>query len=190
MKKIEEKWGIKQMFEYACVKYEYDNPQLVRIGCERKIRRTIKDLNWVKKEKNAKNLKYKLPVHKAKALIDTWLKSYFEEVSYEPNVKNFNKKDAILNEQSLKALEEYDPNSLTCDLPPEKEINDSIDRMMLRAIFDIFYEFDEKSYRDDYIKRHSLVIPEDTQPYLSGYFQVNERLENPLKNYCVKKSKS
>lgn len=58
---------------------------------------------------------------------------------------------------------------------------------MIRNIFDLFYEFDKKSYVEDYKKRESLVTDDVKKPYQKGYSQINAKLNNPIKFYCIRK---
>lgn len=194
-------WSVKKILEYAERKYYLDletvdeNGNTKQASFEKKIRRVMQEnfkLNERtktnrKKGGKIKSLIYELPEREAKYLVDVMLKSYFKK--FEPSQTIFGKFDEELNEKNLKALEEYDPseNEEYDNEPLEENIEKSIDRFMIRNIFDLFYEFDKKSYVEDYKKRESLVADDVIEPYQKGYSQINAKLNNPIKFYCIRK---
>lgn len=100
--------------------------------------------------------------------------------------------DVKINEKRLLSLESYNPNNEAeieqDNTPTAKEIDDSIDRLMLRDLFEHLYEFNESEYRNDYIERASLIEPEDIKEQTKeGYSLLNEKLTHPLKYYCSKR---
>lgn len=192
-------WQVKDMLEYAKKKY------LLLEGCtecfnsmrakyEKQIRRTMYELNMTKKNGNNRCI-YVLPERKAKYLIDVVLKSYFEKNSDQMLIeKKYSEEDKILNIKAQKALEEFDPLEHyegdydgSNDFLYNAEIEKSIDRQMLHAIFNLFYEFDENSYREDYIKRKNLTSDDIKEPYNKGYSLVNHKLQNFVNSYCKRK---
>ena len=66
-----------------------------------------------------------------------------------------------------------------------------IDRMMIRAIFDLFYDFDEKEFRAALYERAAHLKKEfnESITVLQGYSALSQRLENPLGNYISLKNK-
>lgn len=83
----------------------------------------------------------------------------------------------------------YHLPALTVDEMNEEILNETIDRMMLRTIFDMFFDFDEKSFRHDLYERAAHIkeidrdgiIPED------GFSELTRKLENPLGIYVTPK---
>lgn len=67
-------------------------------------------------------------------------------------------------------------------------IDQTVDRLMLRAIFDIFYDFNEIKYRRDFLERSKLVNTEvEPNEFGEGYSELTMMLENPLKYYVSRK---
>lgn len=62
-----------------------------------------------------------------------------------------------------------------------------IEKMMLRALFEKFYEFDEKKFRKDLIWRAKFIVPGDPVRFESGYYDLTQRLENPIGYYVFPK---
>lgn len=194
-------WSVKKILEYAERKYYLDletvdeNGNTKQASFEKKIRRVMQE-NFKLKErtktdkktgKKKKSFIYELPEREAEYLVDVMLKSYFEQFT-ELSQAIFEELDKELNEKNLQALEEYDPSEEEYDNEPlEENIEKSIDRFMLRHIFYLFYEFDKKSYVEDYKKRESLVTDDVIEPYQKGYSQINAKLNNPIKFYCIRK---
>lgn len=76
----------------------------------------------------------------------------------------------------------------TNDSAYDEFIEQTIDRMMLRALFDMFYDFNETGFRRDLLERSSLIIPTaGPNEYGDGYSELTEKLENPLGYYISRK---
>lgn len=194
-------WSVKKILEYAERKYYLDletvdeNGNTKQASFEKKIRRVMQE-NFKLKErtktdkktgKKKKSFIYELPEREAEYLVDVMLKSYFEQFT-ELSQAIFEELDEELNKRNSQALEEYDPSEEEYDNEPlEENIEKSIDRFMLRHIFYLFYEFDKNSYVEDYKKRESLVTDDVIEPYQKGYSQINAKLNNPIKFYCIRK---
>lgn len=197
-------WTVKTIREYAERKYYLDSETFDENGnskkatFEKQIRRAMKEKfnlkERIKKDKKTgmkkTNLIYELPEREARYLVDVLLKSYFEQFT-ELSQAIFSELDKELNKRNLQALEEYDQNEGEeyDNAPLEEDIEKSIDRFMLRSIFNLFYEFDKKSYVEDYKKRESLVTDDVKEPYQKGYSQINAKLNNPIKFYCTRKKR-
>lgn len=114
---------------------------------------------------------------KVKATIDNalWTKKQFHTLTNGERVK--------------KESFGYHLPALTVDEMNEEILNETIDRMMLRTIFDMFFDFDEKSFRHDLYERaadikeidRDGIIPED------GFSELTRKLENPLGIYVTPK---
>ena len=191
-------WTVKQMLDYAIVKYGItngysDSPYSQRANYERKIRRTLESRMMVEQDEETDKYIYVLTEREAKYFIDVILRTYFEERSEDLMMEaKYAKADAELNENNRKAvtedLDDYSYENGNPDPTPlTDEINAAIDRLMLRAIFEKFYSFNEKEYRRDFIKRPDYVIDDVLEPILEGYSLLNEKLSNPVKYYCAKK---
>ena len=195
-------WKVSDMLKYAEQKYHlstgYDEFTGNSKGetYKREIRRQLVSNNLVAKDSNTEDYRYKLPVAIAKSFIDTTMNEYFEKEyrkDKEKVRKAFAEKDEALNRKNLEALseiannpyqEEYD------DKPTYGEIKEEIHKFMLEAIFHIFYDFNEEQYIEDYYKRDSLVDRDDpANPFMDGYSELDEKLKNPIKNYCTPKKK-
>lgn len=64
-----------------------------------------------------------------------------------------------------------------------------VDRTMLRAIFDIFYDFDEKGFREALYERAAHVFDTSSgniQP-IQGYSEISRQVERPLGTYLSPK---
>lgn len=61
-----------------------------------------------------------------------------------------------------------------------------VDRMMLRALFSKFYDFDEEKYRRDLAKRSTLINSAE-QSYRIGFSELSRMLENPIGTYVIPK---
>ena len=86
----------------------------------------------------------------------------------------------------------YHLPALTVDKMNEEIVNETIDRMMLRTLFDMFFDFDEKSFRHDLYERaaHIKEIDRDGITPEDGFSELTRKLENPLGIYVTpKKSK-
>lgn len=79
------------------------------------------------------------------------------------------------------------------DFPVDELDNETvdriIDRMMIRAIFDLFYDFDEKGFRMALYERaaHIEEVNKSGVKPVSGYSELSRRLENPLDFYITRK---
>lgn len=79
------------------------------------------------------------------------------------------------------------------DFPVDELDNETvdriIDRMMIRAIFDLFYDFDEKGFRMALYERaaHIEEVNKGGVKPVSGYSELSRRLENPLDFYITRK---
>lgn len=62
-----------------------------------------------------------------------------------------------------------------------------IEKMMLRALFEKFYEFDEKKFRKDLIRRSMFISSGEPAQFESGYYDLTQRLENPIGYYVFPK---
>lgn len=97
------------------------------------------------------------------------------------------------NEPIDKKCFEYHIPPVTFDeLNSDPEIVDKIiDRMMLRTLFDMFFDFDEVSFRQNVYERSTLikkVSGTDVEP-LDGYSELTAYLEDPFRKYIQKKKK-
>lgn len=64
-----------------------------------------------------------------------------------------------------------------------------VNNAMLRALFGLFFEFDEKNFRKDFIQRLKHIHFDEfggTQ-YDEGYTALNEKLKNPINHYIFPK---
>lgn len=67
-------------------------------------------------------------------------------------------------------------------------IEHTIDRVMLRALFDVFYDFEETDFRRDLIKRSSLInLATYPTEFGDGYSGLTWMLERPLEYYISRK---
>ena len=83
-------------------------------------------------------------------------------------------------------LEYHVPLEDTCD----RFIDKVIDRMMLRIVFDTFYDFNEKQFRIDYFERQQCILDDSSSiEYLPGYSELTYKLEHPLEYYISPKNK-
>lgn len=88
-----------------------------------------------------------------------------------------------------KALEYHIPD-LSIDELDNEMIDRIIDRMMIRAIFDLFYDFDEKGFRMALYERaaHIEEVNKGGVKPVPGYSELSRRLENPLDFYITRKN--
>lgn len=84
---------------------------------------------------------------------------------------------------------EYHIPDLTIDELDDETVDRIIDRMMIRAVFDLFYDFKEKDFRMALYERaaHIEEISAGGVKPVSGYSELSRRLENPLGFYITKK---
>lgn len=196
MRNVKNNWKIKDMLAYAEKKYSLveaynENGNSNYESYSKKLKRTMKELGMVEKNKTTNRYLYILPEKDAKYLIDVVLRQYFEERTNETILrKKFDKEDEYLNEQALKALENFDPSQDcdTDDLTSDGDIEKSLDRLMLRTLFELFFDFDEESYRNDYKEIELLKNSDDVkEPYQEGYSMLNYRLNHFRQFYCKRK---
>ena len=188
-------------------------------NCERQLQRMIKDNKMASDNPNTKKLDYELPEPIAKCFIDTMMKSYFDDIIYisEDMVAEYYKgKDNEFSNKSFDAFEVYQQMAvkerdgedisaidsayphdysysidkyikIDCDMADENQV---INQMMIRAIFNTLFEFNESAYREDYEKYLSLC--DDSHPqdsYGSGYSELKDKLDHPEKYYYQPKKK-
>ena len=93
------------------------------------------------------------------------------------------------NSDVLKKNFEYHIPDLSVDELDNETVERVIDRMMIRAIFDLFYDFKEKDFRMALYERaaHIEEINEGGVKPVSGYSELSRRLEKPLAIYITKK---
>lgn len=178
---------------------------------EKQIRRTLQEYKIVQKVDNQYN--YVLPDIIARFFIDTVLEPYFNgdaQISTETIKEDFLKKDYELNEeQSIKhaeyiselSREQYgskEENNDEIITTPDKSYfeyhikewesdDDIVQQMMIRAIFDFLYDFDEVSYRKDLYELKRRIEPGAPEPFLQGYSELKNKLDNPSKFYYTRK---
>lgn len=189
-----DQWDISDMLNYALQRYNLSDSYNHDFtgenkNYERQIRRTLEKNNLVKKENGQTHYEYIVSSKIGKYVIDEILHDYFaKRENGDVSIRAFAKQDNLRNEQYETAFSKYDEEYIE-NLPTEEDINKSIDRFMLRALFDLFFDFDENSYKQDFIKRASLIDYDDIRfPYKEGYSQIDYRLNHPIDSYCKKKT--
>lgn len=87
-------------------------------------------------------------------------------------------------------LEYHIPDFLEEELDNET-VDKVVDRMMIRAVFDLFYDFDEKEFRAALYERaaHFKELHSGEKRVLSGYSELSRKLENPIDNFITLKKK-
>lgn len=206
-KEHESNWGVKDLYEYAVQQYKLcDRLSLSdtdRSAIERSIRRRLEKNNLVHKHnyteqktgKEKEKYVYVVTQKIGQYLIDFLMKDYFTKLigaNYNAMEKIFAEMDDKLNRESIERheelIEEYNNNSENTPFP-EEHMQCRIDRFMLRAIFNLFYDFDEAKYRKDSIEQfQSYDNNSSVNNYIDGYSKVNYRLKNPVENYCMRKN--
>lgn len=86
----------------------------------------------------------------------------------------------------------YNIPDLTLDELDENAVNEIIDRMMIRALFDMFFEFNETEFRNALFERALRIreIQDGTKRFDAGYSELTHDLEQPLNKYIfLKKEK-
>ena len=89
-----------------------------------------------------------------------------------------------------KSLDYHLPD-LTVDELSDEKVDRIIERMMVREIIKMFFEFNEVQYRTDLYERSAKIV-EKTKDGLrvsEGYSELTKRLENPLQYAYVKRKK-
>lgn len=73
------------------------------------------------------------------------------------------------------------------DFSPSFE-DEVIDCMMLRCLFHLFFDFDEKRFRKDLVERALCICP-DRKTYTPGFSELTKNLENPIGKYVFLKKR-
>lgn len=200
-------WKTKNILDYALKKYHLSEGFTAAANDEREnykktIRKTMREKHILELTTDPKtgNYIYELPEKDAKYLVDVTLEEYFTKRADVDKVKKrFAENDAKINEEERKRLYEYFVNAEPDDWDNSEGINIdfaklemTIDRMMIRGMFHIFYDFDEASFKDDYIKREGLITnnrydDETDDTVKKGFSELDHKLKNPLETYCTKK---
>lgn len=201
-------WKIKDMVEYACQKYPLnegyysDDCKSQYATYKREIRRVLVDCNLVVKDEEADEYIYELPEEIAKTFIDETMKEYFTDpirVDKEKAKAQYSKQDEKLNKESFDKMVEESDYLSDCyedDIDPyayepivtQDEIEKLILSVMIKAIFNQYYEFDEERYKKDYTELKRLINTDDiNETYQNGYSYLKNKIDNPINNYCIKK---
>ena len=70
----------------------------------------------------------------------------------------------------------------------QDEIEKSILKMMIKAIFNKFYDFEEEQYIKDYTELKCLINSDDIYTtYQNGYSLLKSKIDNSIENYCTPK---
>lgn len=196
-------WNVKKMADYAIEQYNLatgfnEDGNCYRERYERTIRRNLRKSNLVKEDKKTGKYIYELPEENAKYFIDNNLKKYFNnEKKYDDQVakEKFLKLDREINKNYFENLRnqsyendyEYDDCS-TDTTPNNKEIHDAILFAMVKAIFELHYEFDYDTFVKDYIEFCELSHSNDSlEAVQEGYSYLEDKLNNSTKHYCRRK---
>ena len=196
-------WNVKKMADYAIEQYNLatgfnEDGNCYRERYERTIRRNLRKSNLVKEDKKTGKYSYKLPEENAKYFIDNNMKNYFiNKQNYDDQVarEKFSIIDKKINEQYIENLcnQNYE-NCYGCDdrfpdlSPTVKEINDAILFAMIKAIFELHYEFDYDTFVNDYIEFCKLSHSYDSlEAVQEGYSYLEDKLNNSTKHYCRRK---
>ncbi len=200
-------WKVQDMFNYASKIYalntkidDYSGSDPTQ-AYKRDIRRKLVDLHLVWQDTNKGDYIYELPAEIAKTFIDTTMKDYFTNpIRFDESkakAKYLEQDEALNKENFDKMVEESDYLSecyengidpYKCDIITQDEIEKSILKMMIKAIFNVFYDFDEEQYKKDYTELKSLVNSDDVyQTYQNGYSLLKNKMDNPIENYCTLK---
>ena len=205
-------WQVKDMLEYAIIKYHLiittdEFGYNYKDNYSKRIRDMLKDYKLVQQDQKG-NYNYQLPKFIAMCFIDNYMKEYFET----PDFCNSGDKNAEMVERFKKsddnANNTYYDNYINVDSDLSvKEIANNcfesihngssvltVDRVeteimnvKIQAIFDMFFDFDERAFIDDLYLRESKINREEQQnPFEDGYSAVNSRLQN-YKNYIQRK---
>ena len=201
-------WKVKDMLDYALKiyflktkieDYSGNNPTE---SYKRDIRRKLEAFNLVRKDKNKGDYIYELPEEIAKTFINTSMKDYFTDTTRFDESKakaKYLKQDEALNKESFdKMVEESDYLSecyangidpYECGvILTQDEIEKSILKMMIKAIFNKFYDFEEEQYIKDYTELKCLINSDDIYTtYQNGYSILKSKIDNSIENYCTPK---
>lgn len=194
MQKIKNNWKIKDMLAYAEKKYSLteiynENGNSNYESYSKKLKRTMQELGMVEKNKTTNRYLYILPEKDAKYLINVALKEYFENRT-DITALDGNSENEYPNKQILETIENFN-SSQDCDtnnLIINSDIEKSLDRLMLHTLFELFFDFDEESYRNDYKEIKSLKNSDDnTQQHQKDYNILNYKLNHFRQFYCKRK---
>ena len=196
-------WNVKKMADYAIEQYNLTtgsnkDGNFYRDRYEKAIRRKLLKSNLIKEDKKTGKYSYKLPEENAKYFIDNNMKNYFiNEQNYDDQVarEKFSIIDKKINEQYIENLcNQNCENGYDCDdrfpnlSPTNKEINNAILFAMIKAIFELHYEFDYDTFVKDYIEFCELSHSYDSlETVQEGYSYIENKLDNSTKYYCKKK---
>ena len=143
-----------------------------------------------------------MPEEIAKTFINTSMKDYFTDTTRFDESKakaKYLKQDETLNKESFdKMVEESDYLSecyangidpYECGvILTQDEIEKSILKMMIKAIFNKFYDFEEEQYIKDYTELKCLINSDDIYTtYQNGYSLLKSKIDNSIENYCTPK---
>lgn len=188
-------------------------------NCEKQFQRTIKKYKMASVNPDTDKLDYELPEPVAKCFVDTIMQSYFHDIIYNSEdmvAEYYNEKDEVQFQKSSESFEVYqtivkaerdgeDISEIESSYPRDysysidnyikinadiEDENKAIDRLMLCAIFNHMFEFNESAYRQDYEKY--LNLHDDSHPhnpYDNGYSECKEKLDHPEKYYYQLKEK-
>lgn len=67
----------------------------------------------------------------------------------------------------------------------DEHVQEIVDRMMLRELFKLFFDFDEEQFRTDLFERAARIDADsdDVRVYEEGYYALTQELENPSRDY-------
>lgn len=196
----EKKWTVKDILNAAMQKYylsdgytEATVPYLKNY--EREIRRVMQKKCTLDKQPDGKKYIYAVTEREAKHLIDVDLYKYFKKQEDKEGIySTFEKTDKEINLMEKELTESTMPDELeqlaaelVNDYEFDSEIDECIDRFMLRALFSLYYDFNEAEFRRDYKLMTNLVRPEEDETIKKGYSLLIHKLNDPLKYYCRKK---
>lgn len=78
----------------------------------------------------------------------------------------------------------YSLPSTSLDNMTEEHVQEIVDRMMLRELFKLFFDFDEEQFRTDLFERAARIDADSGETiYEEGYYALTQKLENPSSNY-------
>ncbi len=199
-------WKIKDMLEYALKKYTLNTTIEDYSGRDpkdtykRDIRRKLVDLHLVWQDTNKGDYIYELPAEIAKTFIDTTMKDYFTNpIRFDESKAKakYLEQDEALNQENFDRYVEEQGYLIDCyenGIDPyegdviltQDEIENSILKMMIKAIFYKFYDFEEEQYIKDYTELKCLVNSDDMNTtYQNGYSLLKNKMDNPIENYCT-----
>lgn len=191
------------MIDYAINKYDLitnddKDDNTIRNSYERTLRRNLSKAGLVSINEVTGKHSYQLPEENAKYFIDNNMKKYFEKMHTESDEvvrEKFAKKDLELNKKHFEAIrnhnyeEDYEYDYMTDPTPTSDEINNVILGIMIKAIFNLYYEFDYKNFINDYKELHILADSNDVlDPIQEGYSYLKNKIDNATTYYCKRKA--